>query len=438
MRSVFRFFLCISSLGFCFHSAKAQSLSLEDCLKLGLEHNLMLKSAKLELQNLNKKANLSTAGALPDFALRSDLNNSSSNLRQSFSNGIQVEQSGVSSLGLSAGADLQWMLFDGLGMFFRFRALKQETDVKSLEFTVLTNEQTALISKAFFKARALQIKKMHLDELIASQKKQLDLANEKWNAGILPRQTVLQLTIEYNKSKIQWIKLDSEGKNSLTDLAEKIGFAQPFGTVDTVIPKSLLQLPGLEQPKPNWETTPMLQQLKSEEKWLSLNLQSKKSQRYPTLALNSSFQFSQTDNSAGFSLYNRSFGPTLGLGFRLPLLGRNQIQNSIRDANLALEVNKLNQDKLERFLNLSHKIASQRIFGLRQQLDLARQNSETATENLTLNTLGFEKGALNLETLILAQQSWLQSQILVEDLILECLEIILDENTRMGTLNFRN
>lgn len=135
-------------------------------LALGIGTQLAYAGKQNRPTKPRKKANLLSAGLLPDLALRSDLNQSSSNLRQSFSNGLQVEQSGVSSVGLSAGADLQWVLFDGLGMFFRFRALKQESKVKSLEMAVQANEQTALISKAFFKARALQVKKDHLDQLI--------------------------------------------------------------------------------------------------------------------------------------------------------------------------------------------------------------------------------------------------------------------------------
>jgi outer membrane protein TolC len=424
---------CLLSL-----SGKSQPITLQECLQLGLEHNLLLQSAKLDLQNQEKKANLLTAGALPEIALRADLNHSSSNLRQSFSNGIQVEQSGVASLGLSAGADVQWMLFDGLGMFFRFRALKQESQVKSIEVSVQANQHTALISKAFFKARALQIQKTQLDQLLEAQKKQLDLATEKWNAGILPKQTILQLKIEYNKSKMQWIEIDAELKNSLIDLSEKTGFTKTIGSVDTLLPSHLLLLPEIDNSTPNLETTLLIQHLKSEEKWLSLNLQSAKSRSYPTLALNSSFQFSQTDNSAGFSLYNRSFGPTIGLGFRLPLVARNQIQNAIRDADLALSVNKLNQKNLSRFLNLNHQMAIQRFSALNTQLELARANTSAANENMNLTTQGFEKGIISLETLILAQQSWLQSQMQTEELILKTLEITIDENFRLGSLKIKN
>lgn len=434
MRNLLIHIICFTSAAFFYFDAAAQTLTLQECLRLGLEYNLQIQATKLELKNQEKKANLISAGMLPDLALRSDLNHSSSNLRQSFSNGLQVEQSGVSSLGLSAGADLQWILFDGLGMFFRFRALKQESKVKSLELNVLVNEQTALISKAFFKARALQMKKKHLDQLATNQQKQLDLATEKWKAGVLSKQPVLQLTIELNQSIIQSLQVDSELKNSLTDLSEKIGFSKQISEVDTLIPSNLLQLPTPESEIPAWESTLLLQQLKSEEKWLELTLQSAKSQRYPSLALNSSFQFAQTDNSAGFSLYNRSFGPTVGLGFRLPLLGRNQIQNSIRDADLALKLNALNQKNLERFLNLNHQIALQRLKGLNQQLELLHSNASAAKENLALASEGFEKGVSSLESLIIAQQSWLETQVQTEDILLRTLETILDETTRMGVL----
>jgi len=434
IKNLLTHFCCLAAMCLLYFPGQSQTLTLQECLRLGLEHNLLMQASKIDLQNQEKKANLLSAGLLPDLALRSDLNQSSSNLRQSFSNGLQVEQSGVSSVGLSAGADLQWVLFDGLGMFFRFRALKQESKVKSLEMAVQANEQTALISKAFFKARALQVKKDHLDQLIRNQQKQLDLATEKWKAGVLPKQTVLQLTIEFNKSKIQWIQVDSELKNSLSDLSEKIAFSKPIAQVDTLIPTNLLRLPTSELESPAYESTLLLQHLKSEEKWLSLTLQSAKSQRYPTLAFNSSFQFSQTDNSAGFSLYNRSFGPTVGLGFRLPLLGRNQIQNAIQDANLALQWNSLNQKKMERFLNLTHQIAQQRLTGLIQQLELIRLNAAAAKENMALASQGFERGAISLESLILAQQSWLESQIQSEDILLNTLETVLDETSRLGVL----
>lgn len=171
-----QFLVCCCLPAFLTLVGNAQAISLPEILKLGIEHNLSIQSLFLEQKNLDKKATWLSAGALPDIALRSDLNQSSSNLRQSFANGLEVEQNGVSSRGISAGADLQWVVFDGLGMFFRFKTLKQESKTKAIQLQVEIEQQILTLANSFFKARNLQQKMKIFNALLKSQENQINLA----------------------------------------------------------------------------------------------------------------------------------------------------------------------------------------------------------------------------------------------------------------------
>jgi outer membrane protein TolC len=430
-----QFLVCCCIPAFLTLVGNAQAISLPEILKLGIEHNLSIQSLSLEQKNTDKKATWLSAGALPDIALRSDLNQSSSNLRQSFANGLEVEQNGVSSRGISAGADLQWVVFDGLGMFFRFKTLKQESKTKAIQLQVEIEQQILTLANSFFKARNLQQKMKIFNALLKSQENQINLAQKKVEAGILPRQTLLQLSIEYNKNKMLWIDIQDQFKQSLIELEEKIGFSTRISEVDSLIPPAILEFPNASENSPDYSSAPQILELKSQAEALKFNLQSTKSRRYPTLTLNSTFQFAQSDNSAGFSLYNQSFGPSVGVGFRMPLLGRGQIQNALRDASVSLSLNNMAQQNLNRLLNLNHQLAKQRFFSLQLQFELATSNQLLSQENMSLTESAFEQGRLSLEAMLLAQQSWLQSQISLEDIRKRILETVLEENNRLGSLS---
>lgn len=413
----------------------SQVIRLSEILKLGIEHNLSIQSLSIEQKNLDKKATWLSAGALPDITLRSDINQSSSNLRQSFANGLEVEQNGVSSRGISAGADLQWVVFDGLGMFFRFKTLKQESKTKSIQLQAEIEQQILTLANTYFNARNLQQKKNIFNALLKSQEDQILLAQKKVDAGILPRQTLLQLTIEYNKNKMLWIDVQDQYKQSLIELEEKTGFSTSISELDSAIPAALFEFPNASEKTPDFSSSPQLLELESQAEALKFNLQSNKSRQYPTLTLNSSFQFAQSDNSAGFSLYNQSFGPSIGIGFKMPLLGRSQIQNTIRDASVSLNLNHLAQQNVKRLLNLNHQMAKQRFLSLQLQYALGKSNQNLSKENMSLTESAFEQGRLSLEALLLAQQSWLQSQLSLEDITQKILETVLKENMRLGSLS---
>jgi glutaminase len=93
------------------------------------------------------------------------------------------------------------------------------------------------------------------------------------------------------------------------------------------------------------------------------------------------------------------------------------------------------QQNLNRLLNLNHQLAKQRFFSLQLQFELATSNQLLSQENMSLTESAFEQGRLSLEAMLLAQQSWLQSQISLEDIRKRILETVLKENNRLGSLS---
>ncbi len=70
---------------------------------------------------------------LPRLDLNAGGNIQGTTINQRFSNGLEVNTSGVRGNGLNASADLGWTLFDGGRMFINYNSLKANSTLSNIQ-----------------------------------------------------------------------------------------------------------------------------------------------------------------------------------------------------------------------------------------------------------------------------------------------------------------
>ena len=106
--------------------AAAQKLTLQECLKKGLENNYSLRISRNDEQIAHNNATLANAGFLPSLDLsagyNASLSSSNSELR---STGETQEVRGSLDNSLNAGIGLSWTIFDGFSISTSYKQLKE-------------------------------------------------------------------------------------------------------------------------------------------------------------------------------------------------------------------------------------------------------------------------------------------------------------------------
>jgi len=85
------------------------------------------------------------------------------------------------------------------------------------------------------------------------------------------------------------------------------------------------------------ETNANIKLLLIQQQVRNLELKQAKAGRFPTIALNGAYNFSRVDNTAGFSLLNRTYGPQAGITINVPLFNAGSINRNIKRGEVLLK-----------------------------------------------------------------------------------------------------
>ena len=92
-------------------------LTLEDAIRTGLLNNYQIRLVKNDSAINAKNATAGAAGMLPTLSMNGLATQSTNNLNQKFSTGLEVQRNGVGSGNINGNIALNWTLFDGFKMF---------------------------------------------------------------------------------------------------------------------------------------------------------------------------------------------------------------------------------------------------------------------------------------------------------------------------------
>ena len=377
----------------------AQSWSLKQCIEYALEHNISIKQRQKAVENSEVQLNSARNSRLPSL-------NASASQSFSFGRGLTADNTYTNRSTQSTGFNLG-------------------TDVPLLTGGQIPN--TIAARKIDLQAALADLDKAREDISLQITSQYLECLYQKELMEVAERQS------ELSKNQLRRIQLLCEnGKKSEADLAEarssvandELTLTQANNSYDLAI-LTLSQLLELETPegfsveKPaeandvlnafntipssegfEYATRPSIiaEQYRLESAEKSINIA--KAGYYPTLSFNASLG-SNSYKTSGFNSdsfgkqLKNNFSQYIGLNLSIPIFNRFNTRNSVRQARIAAENQRLSLENVRKQLYKEMQQAYYNAIAAQKQYQSSQTASEAASASFNLMQKKYENGKAN-------------------------------------------
>lgn len=386
-----------------------QQLSLKNAIEIGLKNNYSIQLADNEkdISEQNRKAAISAI--LPKIDATAGINKSVVDTRQVFVTGIIQERNGAESSQQTAGVQLSWVLFDGLKMFASYERVKELESMGVVNAKAMIQGVLADIIINYYAIVAAQEQLRVSEDALEVSKKRLEVAESKNQIGSGSTLDFLNAKVDYN-SDLSALIIQQENLQNLKirlnellilPIQDKLILTDTIPTVNNLNTEELYQKMLAQNPS--------LLLAKSQQRIAELSVKEVSADRYPTLRLNSGYNYSNQNAQAGFFTENRNQGLSYGITASVNIF--NGLLQSKKEkiakiqhqsASLNYESSKLNLEANWNALLNSYK-------NNLQLLNLEKENQVVAKRNIDISVEKYRLGGISSLQLREAQKAYIES-----------------------------
>ena len=371
-------------------------MSIDEAIAHALRNNYDIQLVRNDSASYAVDYNYANAAFLPQLNGTAGRIWNDNNQQQNFTDG-RKRKANVNSSNITAVANLDWTLFDGLKMFAtkkRLAELKEfgEASVK----TQVVNSVATVINNYYNIVRQKQQLRA-IDTLIAINEERVKLAERKISVGLGSRPELLQAKVDLNAQKAAQLLQETLIAQLREQLNQVAGIPIPTEyDVSDSIPINL-KLDYSYIAKDFEKNNPGLLASMKTIDVAKLALKERKAERFPTVQFNSAYNFGRTSNA---SVVNPEFQPIFSLnkGFNygftatIPILNGFNTRRLIKQAGLDIEYNQIaynaQRSRVEVGINNSYKDYQYQ----KKALLLEEENISLAKENVFIALERFRQG----------------------------------------------
>lgn len=402
------FVLC-AVLSCSIYSVKGQStkpfLSLKDAIDIALAENFDIRVAKVNLDEAAANNTIGNAGMLPTLSAIGGSSTSITDVHIELASGAIQDRRAAKSLSLNGAIQLDWTLFDGLRMFIDKQRLEQveAQNVIALKSQIQTTVAQVVLVYANVVKEKQELMALDTAKLLANERRELAL--KKFEVGTLAKTDYLQAQVDFNASKSAALLQEAALRNSMDSLMLLLGrdqFAQ-FDVADSMTLNTTIPF----KERDSWINENFAVQLAEQQKQLSLyDLKLANRAALPTVNLSSALNYNRVQNDAGISLFNRTYGPMVGLNVSMPLFDGFNIKRQKKVAKLTVNRNDLWLQQTKALMTVRYRSQYRNYQNALQTLLLEQDNIKAAEENVMIQKARFKVGVANALELREAETSY--------------------------------
>ena len=384
--------LLLFSISICVQAQEV--LTIEQAISIALENNFdiqIIKNNSYVSKNNNSTGN---AGMLPTLDLNGGYSESTTNLKQKFYTGSEVNRDASGSKNYSMDLALNWVVFDGMKMFFTKDKLSKMSAYSEKQLKIqMENTMEEIISVYYSIIRNNQLVSAMEQEFNFS-KTRLTITDKKLQNGAGSKYESLQAKADYNRQKSILLSAKSDAQTAKIKLNQLL--ARPLTTefipTDTVI---INYHPDINELNSQISENLSIGLYELNQNISELSLKETKTLRSPKVSLNSHYFQNKVTSDAGFTLLNQNSGYTFGITATLPIFhGFNtnkQISNAKIDLiNARLELQRIKSAVNENLLNAFREFITQK-----EILDLEEANILIAQELYSIAQERYKIGTIS-------------------------------------------
>jgi len=370
-------------------------LSYKQAVELLLKNNFDIQIAKNNATIADIQNTYGNAGFMPRVDINAGTSLASNKTSQEFANGLNVNQSGVGSKNINAGAFLTWTIFDGMKMFATKERLNLLEQQGELSMKLQMEQQIEQLTLLYFQAvRQEQLMKGIRATMQVSEER-IKLYERKLEIGAGSNVELLQAKLDYNAQKSNLLiqkSLLSEYKSNLLALLKTDANASV--EVDTIF--EFENIKSLEEIKQKIEQSNQSVMLAKRNVQVQTQLlKESQSLVLPRVGLTSAYNFVRNENAAGFSLLNQNLGYNFGVNLAWNIFNGFNTRNQIKVGKFAVQNSQIEVDKMKfTFYNAAFS-AYQKMLNDQEILTLEEENIQLAQEALNISLARLKIGLGN-------------------------------------------
>lgn len=389
-----RFKSLVLFLFFMVKMSAQEILTVENAVKIALENNFEIKIASNNLTIDKTNVSTGNAGMLPTVAATIVNNNRIQNSSQTSQTGVVTQLDNAKNNSLGYGVGLDWTVFDGLKMFAKLDQLKELQNLGEAQLKSTVLQKIGDVTATYFDLVQQQQQLSALDSTILISDKRLNLAQNRFSIGKASKLEVLNAQVDLNTDKVMLLRqkeLYANTKIALNQILARDSQIN-FKVVDEIVVDEKLKLDELTTLAE--KQNPQLQAQIISRRVSELQLKQIRADRYPTVKLNTGYNFAETQSSLGFTSQSSARGFNYGFSASLNIFdglsqNRNEKIAKIELENSEIATNQQNMNLLSALASAYQKyLTNLELINLENiNQDIASQNLRISIDKLTIGTI---------------------------------------------------
>ena len=341
-----------------FSSSAQRMLSLEEAIATALKHNFDIQLSKNDSAVAALDYSYRNAAFLPRINGNFGSGWTNNNQKQKFSDGTERKLNDIRSNNYNAAVQLNWVVFDGMKMFATRDKANEFIKLGELGIkNQIVNTIAAVITNYYAIVRQKQQLKA-VEEQISLSQERLKLAQYKLDIGVGAKPDVLQSKVDLNAQRAAKLNLETltaQLKEQLNQVMNA-GEHSLYEVSDSIPINMQVALADIQANIEN--NNPLLLIAKKNIDIAGFTLKERKAERFPTVALNSSYNYNRNNNKATVNpfqpLFSRNFGRNIGFTVSIPILNNFNTKRLIKQAELNIQYQQLVYNNQKSIVRLKH------------------------------------------------------------------------------------
>jgi outer membrane protein TolC len=396
----------VISILICTNAITQPLLQLEDAINIALKNSYDIKLQKNNVAANTVLNNYGVAGGLPTINATAGDNQQITSINQKFSDASRnTQRNNAGSNGLNAGVTGSFLLYNGMRVVAtKNRLEKLQSQSEKLWNAQIQNTIAAVMTTYYDIVRQQSYQKT-IDISIEVAKQRLIIVQTQQSVGLANNQDLFQSQLDLNallqihqSQQIVIAQAKTELLRLLTTKADSV-----INIADTIlVDKSVKYDEIINNLYKNAE-------IMAAEDQVRINKQVVKETaalRYPSIRFNAGYNYNRSQNSAGFSLLNQSYGPTFGLSLSIPIYSGSAFKRQQK----AAEIDVANAELQKKTLVRDYTAAAVKTYQAYQitllQLEAEQNNYNIAQQLLDLVLQKYQLKVATILDVRAAQQSF--------------------------------
>ncbi len=382
-------------------------LTPEQAIEIALKNNYDILLAKNDAEIAARNNTPGNAGMLPRVDAYVTDNFTLNNLNQKLTTGTEIKRNNADGNTVGASVALNWTLFDGLRMFATKGRLNKLEEIGELQYKDQIQTAVADVLNSYYGIVGAKQQLVAIQEAISISEERVKLADMKFQVGTAGKTDLLQAKVDLNAQKSNAInqrKVIAQRKAALNAILSRPAETD-FDVLDTIPFNSNLGLTADLDSK-NF-------QLQAAMKNVDVAKYQKKeafSFLLPDLTGTVGYGYTRAQNSAGFSLFNQSYGLNAGFTLHIPLFNGLNTLREVKIASINIQNSQFNLERARFQVKLSYYNALRDYQDAKELLVLEEENIQLADENQKIALERFRLGQSTAIELREAQISYVEAK----------------------------